>query len=145
MLIVALDDHGMALATQLKAFNDRRMRDYWNQEIGFDEKWNKKNPDEQAKAEASLKKGRWFLGLFPYLRRILMPELQVFDLRGDFELAMSDIEEYLRNNTRFSAFWPGRKYALLQKGIAIYFIVGLFMSVVFFGWWAWFLVWRILL
>lgn len=142
MVIVALDNRGIEVARRLTESNGRRMRGYWNSEVRLEERWNEdfKTPSEKAKAEASLRTLRSFGDLFPYLRRSFTPEVRTFDLRGNFIAAMVDVEDYLKNTTRFVAIWPGQKYALIQKGIVAYLIAVLFMAVLFFGGWVLFLV-----
>lgn|SRR5882724_478457 len=143
MVIVALDDRGVNIAEELKSFNERRIREFWN--LGrVDASLAQKSPPERAKSEANIKHARWFLGLWPFMRRILTPEIQTFDLTSEFEGPMREVEEYLKNNTRFAAFWPGRKYALLQKSIILCLMLALFFWTVVFGVLSWFLVSRLL-
>jgi hypothetical protein len=143
MVVVALDDRGINIAEQLMSFSERRIRDFWKLER-VDAILARKSTSERIQSEANSKKARWFLGLWPFIRRILTPEVQTFDLRNDFEGPMREVEEYLKNNTRFSAPWPGRKYVLLQKGIILYLMLFLFFVTVVFGVLSWFLVTRLL-
>lgn len=110
MVFLAIDDKGIQIAERLRLRNERRMRDFWNSEIGFEEKLAKESPDEQARMKASLKKGRSALALFPFLRRILLPEFKIFDFRRPFETVMIELEEYLKNSTRFFGAWLNLKH-----------------------------------
>jgi hypothetical protein len=101
VVMLVIDDVGMEVASAVVDANNERMRDYWDRELGYSDKMKKKTPAEQAKTEAALNKGRRILDGWPLLRRILLADVKVFDLRGQFEPAMENVENYLKDNTTF--------------------------------------------
>src|ERR1041384_1648813 len=129
MLFLAIDDKGLKTAHHLKMRNEQRMRAWWNRETGYEEKFAKETPDERARIEASLKKGRGILGLFPFLRRILLKEIRVFDLRENYDSSIQEVEQYLRDTTRFVGSWAS-KHRAIHRAIFAYFMIILFLGMV---------------
>jgi hypothetical protein len=129
MLFLAIDDNGLETARHLKMRNERRMRAWWNRETGYEEKFAKETPDERARMEASLKKGRGILGLFPFLRRILLKEIRVFDLSKNYDSSIQEVEQYLQNTTRFVGSWASEHRAV-HRAIFAYIMIILFFGMV---------------
>ena len=132
MIFVAIDDIGFETAERLRLRNEQKMHDWWNSETGFEEKLANETPEERTRIEASLQKGRKALRLFPFLRRILLKEIRVFDLRYAFDSSILKLEEYLSDSTRLVGSWAA-SHSWLKKAVFAYFAGILFMGMIVFG------------
>lgn len=128
MIVLALDDRGIELANAITNFDKERMRAYWDSELGWSQKMEHEEPSERVKKEAGLKKGRQALDLFPFLRRILTPSVATFDLRGILP-DMGEVEEYLKQETRFFRAPKNPTYAKALKVGQILWLTVLFIEI----------------